>query len=415
MSETAVTLTVIAFAITYLGMAIGQVPGTKLDRTGAALLGAIAVIVAGGIGAEAAWDAVDFSTIALLYGLMLVASVLGSSGFYDHVGRKSASIKAPPWAILLAVIFTSGAFSAVLSNMVVVVAMVPLVMGVTVSRGLNPVPFLLGLVFGSNTLPAGVLTGTPANLIISQSFDLSYTGFIRAALPPAFLAMLLAWLALLLVYRGRLGEATRAPAERVMDETPLDRVAAAKASLAVAGILLAFLFTDWPREIVVLAAAAFILLSRTTPSATLMKGVDGSIILLVASLFVVNAAFANTGLPNRWFADLARAGLDLRQPLPVYWLMAVLSDVVGNVPAVMLALPHLGAADPMVTATALALGSSFTSNLLISGSLAGIFVVQLAAQRGHPISFAEFTRAGVPATIAAVLVGWAWIALVHPG
>jgi Na+/H+ antiporter NhaD/arsenite permease-like protein len=128
---------------------------------------------------------------------------------------------------------------------------------------------------------------------------------------------------------------------------------------------------------------------------------------------VVNAAFANTGIPTKWFADLAADGINIKQPALLYWVMAVLSNVVGNIPAAMLALPHLDHAHPLATAAALALGSSFSSNALISGSLAGIFVIQIAAQKGHSISLGEFTRAGLPATLVSLLVGAAWIWWVH--
>jgi Na+/H+ antiporter NhaD/arsenite permease-like protein len=394
-------------------MAIGQVPGTKLDRNGAALLGAIACIISGGIAPEAAWEAVDFATIALLYGLMMIASQLGESGLYDLVGRRTASLKAAPAFILLLVVLVSGVFSAVLSNLVVVIALVPLVLGVTLSRGLNPTPFLLGLVFGSNTLPAGVVTGTPQNLIASQALNLSYTGFMKAALPPAAVAMLLCWAVLAYMYRDKWQVPAQILRKAAIAETPFDTAAAVKAGATVVAIVAAFLLTEWPRDIVVLTGAAFMLLSRKTSSETLMKGVDGNLILLVGALFVVNAAFANTGLPTRWFADLAAAGINIREPQLLYWVMAVLSDLVGNIPATMLALPHLDHGEPMATGAALALGSSFASNVLISGSLAGIFVIQIAAEKGHRISLAEFTRAGLPATALSLIVGAAWIWWVH--
>lgn len=413
MSESALTLTSLAFFITYLAMAIGQVPGTRLDRNGAALLGAIACIISGGIAPEAAWEAVDFATIALLYGLMMVASQLGDSGLYALVGRKTASIEAAPAFVLLLVVLVSGLFSAVLSNIVVVVALVPLVLGVTLSRGLNPTPFLLGLVFGSNTLPAGVVTGTPQNLIASQALGISYTGFMKAALPPAIIAMFLAWGVLAFMYRGKWLVPAQTLRKSEIGDMPFDLVSAVKAGGTVVAIVAAFLLTDWPRDIVVLTAAAFMLLSRKTSSETLMKGVDGTLILLVGALFVVNAAFANTGLPTRWFADLAAQGINVKEPDLLYWVMALLSNIVGNIPAVMLALPHLDNAHPLATGAALAMGSSFSSNALISGSLGGIFVIQIAAQKGHPISFGEFTRAGVPATVLALIVGAVWIWWVH--
>jgi Na+/H+ antiporter NhaD/arsenite permease-like protein len=297
MNETALTLTSLAFFITYLAMAIGQVPGTRLDRTGAALLGAIACIISGGIAPEAAWEAVDFPTIALLYGLMMVASQLGESGLYDLVGRKTASLKAAPALVLLLVVMVSGVFSAVLSNLVVVIALVPLVLGVTLSRGLNPTPFLLGLVFGSNTLPAGVVTGTPQNLIASQALQLSYTGFMKAALPPAIVAMFLVWGVLAFVYRDKWLVPAQNLKKADLGETPFDLVSATKAGVTVLAIVAAFLFTSWPQDIVVLTAAAFMLLSRKTSSATLMKGVDWSAPCLWSTPPLPTPAFRRNGSP----------------------------------------------------------------------------------------------------------------------
>jgi Na+/H+ antiporter NhaD/arsenite permease-like protein len=142
-----------------------------------------------------------------------------------------------------------------------------------------------------------------------------------------------------------------------------------------------------------------------------MRNVDGDLLLLLMCLFVINAALAATGLPSRLIDDLAAAGFDLHAPLTLLATLAVASDVVGNNPAVMLVIPYVGSADPEATGAAMALGSGFSSNLFVFGSLAGIIVVEAAARHGVAISFGEFSRAGLAVTIPCLLLAAAWIAL----
>jgi Na+/H+ antiporter NhaD/arsenite permease-like protein len=175
------------------------------------------------------------------------------------------------------------------------------------------------------------------------------------------------------------------------------------------------MLTGWNHDLVALAAAAVMLVNRQVASKDVLRQVDGNLLLLLMGLFVVNAALARTGLPQTLITDLRAAGVNLADPATIYATVAVLSNIVGNNPAVMLLvpfLPHGGDTAPL--GAALALGTGFSSNLIVFGSLAGIIVVEQAAARGVPISLGEFCRAGIPVALACLALGLFWVLLLAP-
>jgi Na+/H+ antiporter NhaD/arsenite permease-like protein len=144
----------------------------------------------------------------------------------------------------------------------------------------------------------------------------------------------------------------------------------------------------------------------------MLKHVDGNLLLLIMGLFVVNAAFAATGMPQTILEHMRNAGINLNNPLALFIVGGALSNIVGNNPAVMLLVPYLhpGAGGDALGA-ALALGTGFSSNMIIFGSLAGIIVVEQAKACGIKISFGEFARAGIPVMLASMLLAAGWILL----
>ncbi|MCA0303051.1 MAG: transporter [Proteobacteria bacterium] len=399
------------FLATYLAMALGRLPGFRVDRTGAALLGGIAMLVFGKISSQAAWAAIDFPTIALLFGLMIVSGAFSVSGFYAWVAVRAATLDLSPRALLAVMIVTSGVLSSLLTNDVVVVAMVPLLVSLCQARGLNPTPFLLGFAFAANAGSAGTIIGSPQNMIIAEGLHLSFVGFMKGALVPAILSLPVIWAVLIVLYRHRWqangGPAGAAgPAEA---PPPLDMAETAKAALVTVAVVAAFSLTDWPRHLVALAAAAVLLLNRRIAASNVMKHVDGDLLILLGGLFVVNAAFATTGLPQRAMTDLVAAGVDLLHPMTLLVVIGVLSDIVGNNPAVMLVVPYVTSANPELAGAALALGTGLASNVVVFGSLAGIIASEEAAKAGAPISLSEFSIAGLPVSLATMAIAAAWL------
>jgi Na+/H+ antiporter NhaD/arsenite permease-like protein len=406
-------LTVLVFLLVYLAMGCGTLPGFKVDRTGAALIGALAMLTVGSITAQAAWNAIDYRTLGMLFGLMVVSAGFSVSGFYGWIARKVAGLPLKPPLLVCAMIIMGAAFSAFLTKDVVAVAMTPLLLSVSLARGLNPVPFLLAFCFAVNTGSTATLIGSPQNMLVAQQLGLSFNGFLKAAAVPALLSLPIVWGVIVFAYRGRWtlkqqGSSTAIPPRAGAIDLP----ETVKTALVAIVVIVLFVFSDFPRELVALGGAGVLLLSRKISSHDMLKQVDGDLLLLFMGLFIVNAAIAATGLPQDVLDHLRSAGLDLNEPLALLLVGGALSNLVGNNPAVMLLVPYLHSgvgADAL--GAALALGTGFSSNMIVFGSLAGIIVVEQAAAQGVRISFGEFARTGSVVMVLCMIMAVSWILL----
>lgn len=401
------TTTLVIFVLVYAGMILGGLPYLQLDRTGVALLGAIALVATGAVPERAAAGAVDLATILLLFSFMVVSAQMRLGGFYGHVTRWLAGLALAPPALLGALVAVVALLSAVFSNDVVCLAMAPLLADACARRGLDPRPFLLGLACAANVGSAATLIGNPQNILIGQALSLPFSGYLAEALPPVLVGLLLTWAILAWLHRGR-WEAPPAPAAAPpSEEPPLDRWQTGKGLAVTAVLLLLFLLAPWPRELTALGAAGLLLTSRRMHSRQVLGLVDWELLVLFVGLFVVNHALQATGLPGQAVEALAARGVDLSRPAPLFGATFLLSNVVSNVPAVMLLLP---VATHPVAGTLLALVSTLAGNLLVVGSIANIIVVDAAARRGIRIDWRTHARVGVPVTAATLAVAALFLA-----
>ena len=388
-------------------MFLGELPGLALDRSGIALLGAIAIVAARRLTVEEAWLAIDTSTIALLFGLMVISAQFRLAGFYDEIVRRIAAYAAGPEALLAWVVVAAGALSAVLANDIVCLAMAPMLIEACARRHISPVPFLLALACAANAGSAATLIGNPQNMFIGQSLDLSFAGYLADGVPPAAAGLALTWSIIRFQWRDRWLDAHEPRHER-RQPPPFDRGATIKASILLCVTVAAFLLTSWPRDVVALAAAGVLLLSRRMSSREVIGLVDGHLLVLFIGLFVLNEAVARAGLLRDLYAVLAVAGIDLSRAAWQFVVTPVLSNLVSNVPAVMLLVP--AATGPHAGAL-LALTSTFAGNLLIVGSIANIIVVEQASRQGVVIHWRTHARTGVPVTLGtlAITAMWLWL------
>jgi len=402
------TLVLVVFTLVYLGMLLGRLPRLQLDRTGVALLGAIALVASGRLSLEEAVGAVDISTVALLFALMVVSAQLRLGGFYTRVTLALTSMDLSPPRFLAALVLVVGALSAVFSNDVVCLAVTPVLLEACARRGLDPVPFLLGLACAANVGSAATLIGNPQNMLIGQALDLSFSGYLLAAIPVCVLGLAAVWAVIARQTRGRWQSRSGTVNADPAVLTPFDAWQTAKGLLVVALLLWAFLFKPWPREVVALAGAGWLLMSRRMHSRDMLALVDWQLLVLFAGLFVVNDAFQRTELPSQIVDALGVAGIHIAHPPWLFALIVVLSNAVSNVPAVMLLLPFSG---HETAGMILGLGSTFAGNLLIVGSIANIIVIDSAARGGVAIDWRRHARTGVPVTFAtlALAVAALWI------
>jgi Na+/H+ antiporter NhaD/arsenite permease-like protein len=397
---------VIIFLIVYSGMILGGLPFVQLDRTGVAVLGAIAMISFDAIGLREAAESIHLPTIILLFAFMVISAQMRLGGFYDWVTRRLNALPLSPPRLLGAIMLVVAGLSAVFSNDIVCLAVAPVLIDACEERRLDPVPYLLALACAANIGSAATLIGNPQNMLIGQTLRLSFGRYLSEAALPVALGLLTTWGLISWQTHGRWAQHNQnARASRLREvrdtEAPLDRWQTAKGLTVAAVLLMVFLFTPWPREHVALTAAGVLLMSRRLHSSKMLGLVDWELLVLFMGLFVVNYALQQTGLPARLVTDLSSLGLDLRQLGPLFAVTFLLSNIVSNVPAVMLLVPLV---EHPMGGVVLALVSTLAGNLLIVGSIANIIVVDSAARRGIHIDWRRHARIGIPVTLATLAI-----------
>jgi Na+/H+ antiporter NhaD/arsenite permease-like protein len=395
----------VVFALTYLGMALGRVPGLKVERSSMAVVAAMALVAVGAMPPDRAVAAVDGGTLAVLLGLMVLSAQFGQAGLYDWAAARIAGARGSPRRLLALTILVAGGLSAILANDVVVFAMAPVLCLGARARGLDPRPFLAGLAGAANAGSAATIIGNPQNILIGAYGHLDFWAFAATCAPPAIAALGCTYAAVAWVWRAELAAtpvaATGAP-------PPLLVGGVVKGGIAAA--LLVLLFTAGvDRGLAALAVGAALLVSRRHHSRALLAQVDWPLILLFAGLFVVNGALADTGLPRRLVEALNEAGVALDAPEVLVPFAVVASNTIGNVPAVMLLLVQ-GTLFSAGTLQALALVATLAGNLLLVGSLANLIVAERAAGVGVRFTVLDHVRAGVPMTLASLVVALLWLA-----
>lgn len=394
-----------AFAFVYLGMILGEIPGLALDRTGVALLGALFLLGTEQVTPAGAWKAIDVPTIGLLFGLMVVSAQFRLGGFYAEVTRRVVTVDVPPRTLLALVIAVSGLLSAILANDIVCLAVAPLLVVGCARKDLDPKPFLLALACAANVGSAATLIGNPQNMLIGQKLGMSFAGYLLDGGVPALLGLAATWWIICALTRGRWHGKMEVPA---VPEVELDRWQTQKGLLVLALVMAGFLFAPIPREVLALSGAAVLLTSRKMASRDLLGLVDWHLLVLFGGLFIVNFAVADRGLLAQATGWLHGAGVNPHAPPLLFAVAVVLSNLVSNVPAVMLLLPQ--ATHPMA-GPVLALSSTLAGNLLVVGSIANLIVLDQAGRLGVTISWREHARVGIPVTLTTLAIAalWLWV------
>lgn len=402
--------TVAIFLITYAGVALGRIPGLMLDRTGIALLGAIAMVVSGAVPLSEAVSAIDPPTILLLYALMVVSAQLRLGGFYTWVARNSARLTRRPEVLLAAVMALSAVLSALLANDIICLAFTPVLCATLLTAGRNPLPYLLGLAVASNIGSAATIIGNPQNMLIGQVGRLDFAAFLLWCGPPSLLALTVAYGLIRWFYRQTLRRQLPAqPAGHAAHWPAFNRWQSSK-GLVATGILVLLFFTPIPRELSAITVAGVLLLSRRMHSRHILELVDWHLITLFCALFIVIHAISAQGLPARIVETLTTHGIDPANLFILTGASTVMSNLVSNVPAVMLLVRFLDPLQPAQWYT-LAVSSTFAGNLLVIGSIANLIVIEQARPFGVIIGFREHAGIGVPVTLSSLLILVGWLAL----
>jgi Na+/H+ antiporter NhaD/arsenite permease-like protein len=400
------TAILLIFAVTYLGIAIGHIPGLKTNRAGIALLGAIALMIFGGVKTEDAVSFVHWPTIFLLFGFFVISAQLCLSGFYDQVAGAIAKRLGNPARFLLLLMAVAGGLSTFLNHDIVCFVFAPIVADALLRKQLNPVPFLIALAIASNIGAGATLIGNPQNMMIGQIAHLDFGRYLLWSSVPVLLAMGAAYGIIWQMSRHQMQISVPATSASSPKSYPFNRAHTIK-GIVILTLALALFFTSLPKELIALTAAGIHLASPKFRTEDLLRLVDWPILVLFMGLFVVAGAFESTGMGEEAVHWLAQAGFNLHSPGNLALVTAGLSNLIGNSATVMLLLKVVNLAQP-ATPYVLALANSFGGSLIIIGSVSNIIVVQQARAMGIKISFWDFARLGIPVTLAALagLLGW---------
>ncbi|HYA94907.1 MAG TPA: anion transporter [Terriglobales bacterium] len=403
LSDARILAAYLIFFGSYFVFALGKFPGMKIDRPGAAIIGAVLMFALRIVGPRDAVASIDFPTLVLLFSMMLIVANLHLAGFFDWLTEWIIA-RLKPHHLLPTVIFTSGLLSAFLVNDIICLMMTPFVLRITRRLGLAPIPYLLAIATASNIGSIATITGNPQNMLIGSVSGISYLDFIAHLAPVASLSLFVDWALIHWMFlRGGLDRVEAAVAgngHREFGKKPI---------VVLALVLLGF-FAGAPPAMVAAIGAALLLITRSVEPRKVYDEIDWGLLVFFLGLFIIVGGAERAGLTETLLRPITVWNLH-RIPSFVA-VTAVLSNIVSNVPAVMLLKSLVaGFPNPHTGWLALAMASTLAGNLTITGSIANIIVVEGARAEGVHVGFREYFRLGAPVTVATLVLGsvWLWV------
>ena len=409
LSEARTLAAYLIFLGSYFVFALGKFPWMKIDRPGAAIIGAVLMAAFRIVRPEDALQAVDFPTVVLLFSMMLVVGNLRLGGFFERISELAIE-RLHPHHLLPTVIFTTGLLSAFLVNDIVCLVMTPFVVHMTRRLRLPTVPYVVAVATASNIGSVATITGNPQNMLIGSLSGISYLDFMGYLGPVAVAGLFLNWVVIHHVYlRGGVDQVSVADA---LSAPELQHGRMRLKPVIVLGIVLGGFLAGVPPALMAALGAALLLVTRTVEPRKVYDEIDWGLLVFFVGLFVIVAGAERAGLTAALVAPFAAWNLHV---IPVFVaLTAALSNIVSNVPAVMLLRTLVvDFPDPRGGWLILAMASTLAGNLTITGSVANIIVVERAAGEGAHVGFGDYFRVGLPVTVATLAVGslWLWIRL----
>jgi Na+/H+ antiporter NhaD/arsenite permease-like protein len=411
-------------AILIFAVALALIASERLDRTKVALLGAVLMLLTQTIDQEHAIEAIDWSTLGLLVGMMIVVRVTEPTGAFTWVAIRAGQIsQGRPFLVVLALSVTTAVLSAFLDNLTTVLLMVPITFLLADALDVDPIPLVIIEILVSNIGGTATLIGDPPNIMIAGATGLSFTAFLTNLAPVAVLTFAVVTAGLYLVFRGRLRITPEArsqvmrldAAEAIEDPRELKR------TVPVLVITILFFFAHQALHLepatVALAGAAVILLVTSQKIEDVLGGLEWATLFFFIGLFVMVGALEETGAIDKVANGIAdvTAGNRTAELLGITWVSAVGSGLVDNIPFTAAMIPVVeqlgGGSGDDAYWWALALGACFGGNATLVAAAANVAAAGMAARAGRPIGFVEFLRIGLPVTLVSMLIASAYIAV----
>jgi Na+/H+ antiporter NhaD/arsenite permease-like protein len=395
----------------------------KLDRTFVALLGGLLLVTLGVISQEQAFEAIDLNVILLLAGMMVLAGGLGRTGFFEFVAGWAIHLsRGQPFRLLVMLSIFTAVLSSLLDNVTTAVLLAPVTLSIAKRLRVSPTPYLIAMVMASNIGGTATLIGDPPNILIGSAADLDFGAFL-ANLAPVVLLIMVAFIGILWLLFGRTLEDDEDRLDALVGLDPAaaitDRRLMYRALAVLAATILGFLLHSAlgleAATVAMLGASVLVLIGPLDPHEAL-RDVEWQTLFFFVGLFVLVEAIVDVGIVGG-VADwiVAATGSDVGvASIALLWFSAVASAVVDNIPYTATAIPIVQQlVDSGVPAEplwwSLALGACLGGNLTVVGASANIVVANVAARDGHPITFAQFLRYGIPVVVVSLVISTAYV------
>ena len=406
MSEILIELIILTVII---GVAVGRYPGLRMNRATIAFVGAVVLIISPSLTLEEAFSAVDFPTLALLFAMMIINGSLRLSGFFTLAGSFLMRFSKGPKILMALVISAAGVLSAFFLNDTIALMFTPLVLELVLLMGRNPIPYLIGLAVGANIGSMATIIGNPQNILIGTGSGMSFFRFSGYLAVPSLTGMAIAWGVIILVFNREMKEPFHITME--VPQKPVYKPLLAKSVISVALLLTLILF-HVSVTLSALTASAFLLFTRRIKPQRVFKEIDISLLIFFAGLFIITRALWKTFLFQSLVSAVVPA-LDASMPL-FGMFSALLSNLISNVPAVMLLGPLVPKfSNPELAWIFLAMSSTLAGNLTLLGSVANLIVAESAERRGYRLSFGSYLKVGAPVTILSILFSMGYLLLLY--
>lgn len=398
------TAAVIIFAITFLGIIFTRLPKLNIDRPSAAFFGAVAMIIFGVISFDEAVSAIDYNTIGLLLGMMIIIAVLEIDGFFTFIAEKTISLSGSRFQLLFIVVFVTGIASAFLVNDAVVLLFTPVVIKICRSGKLNPVPYLIAEIFASNIGSAMAITGNPQNILIGINSGIPYGRFLLHLLPISFIGMFVTVFLMRIIFKSEFSSKDKLTFHE--EEFDYDFLSMKFSVPIFTLVLILFFFSKMLNlsiPVIALAGASAILVLGKIKPSKVIKEVDWVLLLFFAGLFIVVHGIEKVGVLDPFINETPLTNT-LNGIIGIHTLSFFMSQIVSNVPYTILMLPILKAAQGDLLWLSLASAATLAGNATIIGAIANIIVIESAKSYGVEIKFWEFTKAGIVVTIMTMII-----------
>ncbi len=401
----------VIFLITYVFIGLRQIPRLHIDRPAGALVGAVLMIVFGVLTLEEAFAAIDMHTLLLLLGMMIITVYLRHAGFFELMADKILSLSKTPLQLLVFVTVSSGLLSALFVNDTICLLYTPIILEVAIQLGVHPMPYLLALATSSNVGSVMTVTGNPQNMLIGIYSKIPYLSFLGALFPVALAGFVVVIVTIRLLYRDDMRKECflRRPA---LSPYELNKPLLYKSLAVCAGVFVAFSLGH-PYSLVAVSGAVLLLVTGRVRTEAILEGVDWTLLLFFSGLFVVMHGVEVSGLARvmiDWTGGVTESS-STGKIAGLSFIAALVSNVVSNVPAVMLLKPFIESLGGDRTLwLALAMSSTLAGNLTLIGSVANLIVAQQARKRVE-IGFMEYFRVGALITVITLGIGILVLAL----